>query len=78
MTHHSLLVAVSFMALATCNHDDATTLTYPAGVLDTIQGDCPSDAELECLYVSKVQEDIRNIVHKIPQILRKCANYDGP
>ena len=76
MTHHSLLVAVSFMALATCNHDDATTLTYPARVLDTIQGDCPSDAELE-VFISKVQEDIHNIVHKIPQI-RKCANYDGP
>lgn len=77
MTHHSLLVAVSFMALATCNHDDATTLTYPAGVLHTIQGDCPSDAELEVL-IPKVQEDIRNIVHKIPQI-RKCTpNYDGP
>ena len=62
MTHHSLLVAVSFMALATCNHDDATTLTYPARVLDTIQGDCPSDAELE-VFISKVQE-LRHSQHR--------------
>lgn len=77
MTHHSLLVTVSFMAHATCNHEDGTTLTYPAGVLDSIQGDCPSDAELE-VFISKVQEDIRNIVHKIPQICKCTPNYDGP
>ena len=71
MTSHNLLVVVftvSFVAVSTGNHDNTTTLTYPARVFDTTQGDCPSDAQRE-IVIAEVKEDIRNL---LPLFLPIC------
>ena len=64
MISHNLLVAVftvSCVALSTGNHGNTTTLTYPAKVFNTIQGECPSDAQRE-MVIPKLKEDIRNLL----------------
>ena len=64
MTSHNLLVAVftvSCVAVSTGNHDNAVTLTYPAKVFDTIQGECPSNAQHE-MVIAEVKEDIGNLL----------------
>lgn len=66
MTSHSWLVAVftvSCVALSTGNHDSPTTLTYPARVLNTSQGECPSDVQHE-LVIAEVNEDILNLLQR--------------
>ena len=67
MTSHRLLVAVftvSCIVLSTGNHDNTTTLTYPGRVLNTIQGECPSDVQRETV-IAEVKEDIRNLLHQL-------------
>ena len=64
MTSHNLLVAVftvSCVAVSTGNHDKTVTLTYPAKVFNTTQGECPSDALWE-MVMAEVDEDIRNLL----------------
>ena len=64
MISQGLLVAVfvlSCAADATGNHDNTTTLTYPARVFNTTQGECPSDAQRE-MVMAEVKEDIRNLL----------------
>ena len=64
MTSLNLLVAVftvSCVAVSTGYHDNTTTLTYPARVFDTTQGECPSDAQRE-MVIAEVKEDIRNLL----------------
>ena len=64
MTSHNLLVAVftvSCVAVSTGSHDNTTTLTYPARVFNTTQGECPSDAQRE-MVIAEVKEDIRNLL----------------
>ena len=67
MTSQRLLVAVftvSCIVLSTGNHVNATTLTYPGRVWNTIQGECPSDVQREAV-ISEVTEDIRNLLHQL-------------
>ena len=64
MTSHNLLVAVltaSCVALSTASHDNTITLTYPAKVVNTAQGECPSDTQRE-MVIAEVKEDIRNLL----------------
>ena len=64
MISHNLLVAVfmvSCVALSTGSYDNAVTLTYPARVLNTTQGECPSDAQRE-IVIAEVKEDIRSLL----------------
>ena len=73
MTSHNLLVAVftvSFVAVSTGNRDNTTTLTYPARVINTVQGECPSDAQRE-MVIAEVKEDIRNLLRKWLQLMFK-------
>ena len=61
MTSLNLLVAVftvSCVILSTATHDNTTTRTYPARVLNTAQGECPSDEQRE-MVIAEVKEDIR-------------------
>ena len=67
MTSQRLLVAVftvSCIALSTGNHDNTTTLTYPGRVLNTTQGECPSDVQRETV-IAEVNEDICNLLHQL-------------
>ena len=69
MISHKLLAAVftvSCVALSAASHDNTTTLTYPARVINTAQGECPSDLQHE-MVIAEVREDIRNLLH----LLRK-------
>ena len=64
MTSQNLLVAVltaSCFALSGASHDNPTTLTYPARVFTTTQGECPSDLQHE-MVIAEVKEDIRNLL----------------
>ena len=64
MTSHNLLVAVftvSYAALSTGNHENTTTLTYPARVFNTTQGECPSDVQRE-MEIAEVKEDISDLL----------------
>ena len=64
MSSHNLLVAVftvSCVTLSTGNHGNTTTLTYPARVFNTTQGECPSDAQRE-MVIAELKEDIRNLL----------------
>ena len=64
MTSHGLLVAVftvSCVALSAATHDNTTTRTYPAKVVNTTQGECPSDTQRE-MVIAEVKEDIRNLL----------------
>ena len=64
MTSNNLVVAVftvSCVALSTGNHDNTVTLTYPARVFNTTQGECPSDAQRE-MIMAEVKEDICNLL----------------
>ena len=64
MTSHNLLVAVftmSCVALSAGNLDNTTTRTYPARVLNSAPGECPSDALRE-MVIAEVKEDIRNLL----------------
>ena len=82
MTSHNLLVAVftvSFVAVSTGNHDNTVTLTYPARVLNTTQGECPSDAQRE-MVIAEVKEDIRNLLplfRKWLHLMFKLLNPDS-
>ena len=67
MTSHNLLVAVftaSCVILSTATHDNTTTRTYPAKVVNTTQGECPSDTQHE-MVIAEVKEDIRNLLRLI-------------
>ena len=69
MTSHNLLVAVftvSCVALSAANHDNTTTRTYLGRVINTAQGECPSDVQRE-MVIAEVKEDIRNLL----PVLRK-------
>ena len=69
MTSHNLLVAVftvSCVILSAASHDNTTTWTYPARVINTTQGECPSDLQRE-MVIAEVKEDIRNLL----PVLRK-------
>ena len=73
MISHNLLVAVftvSCVALCTASHDNTTTLTYPARVFTTTQGECPSDTQRE-MVIAEVKEDIRNL---LPLICKSPSN----
>ena len=64
MTSQNLLVAVltaSCVALSGASHDNPTTLTYPARVFTTTQGECPSDLQRE-MVIAEVKEDIHNFL----------------
>ena len=64
MTSHNLLVAVftvSCVTLSTSNHDNSTAGTYPARVLTTTQGECPSGLYHE-MIIAEVKEDVRNFL----------------
>ena len=64
MTSHILLVAVftvSCVALSVTSHDNTTTRTYPARVINTAQGECPSDEQRE-MVIAEVKEDIHNLL----------------
>ena len=64
MTSYNLLVAVftvSCVTLSTASHDNPTTQTYPARVITTTQGECPSDEQHE-MVIAEVKEDIRNLL----------------
>ena len=81
MTSHNLLVAVftvSCVTLSTGSHDSTVTLTYPARVLNTAQGECPSDAQRE-MVTAEVKEDIRNLLpllRKWIHLICKLPNTD--
>ena len=81
MTSHNLLVAVftvSCVTLSTGSHDNTVTLTYPARVLNTNQGECPSDAQRE-MVIAEVKEDIRNLLplfRKWIHLMCKLPNTD--
>ena len=64
MASHSLvavvILAMSCIIPSTCSNDSAKT--YSARVLNTIQGECPSDAQREAT-IAEVQEDIRNLLN---------------
>ena len=71
MIYHNLLVAVftvSCVAVSTGNHDNTTTLTYPARVFNTAPGECPSDVQRE-MVIAEVKEDIGNL---LPLFLPIC------
>ena len=82
MTSHNLLVAVftvSCVTLSTGNHDNTTTLAYPARVFNTTQGECPSDALRE-MVIAEVMEDIRNLLplfRKWLHLMCKLPNTDS-
>ena len=64
MTSHNLLVAVftvSCVTLSTGNHYNPTTGTFPARVLTTTQGECPSDLQ-HGMIIAEVKEDVRNFL----------------
>ena len=64
MTSHNLLFAVfaaCCVTLSAANHDNMITWTYPAKVVNTTQGECPSDAQHE-MVIAEVKEDIRNLL----------------
>ena len=64
MISQNLVVAVftvSRVALSTGSYDNAVTLTYPAKVFNTTQGECPSDAQCE-MVMGEVKEDIRSLL----------------
>ena len=64
MTSHNLLVAVftaSCVALSATSHDNTITLTYPAKVVNTTWGECPSDEQRE-MVIAEVKEDICNLL----------------
>ena len=72
MTSHHLLVAVftvSCVTLSTGNLDNTTTRSYPARVLNSAPGECPSDAQRE-MVMAEVKEDIRNLL----PLIRKWIN----
>ena len=50
-----------YVALSTANYDNATTLPYPAKVVNTTQGECPSDEQHE-MVIAEVKEDICNLL----------------
>ena len=63
MASHSLVAVVILMSCiipSTCSNDSAKT--YSARVLNTIEGECPSDAQREAT-IAEVQEDIRNLLN---------------
>ena len=82
MTSHNLLVAVftvSFVVVSTGNHDNTVTLTYPARVLNTTQGECSSDVQRE-MVIAEVKEDIRNLLplfRKWLHLMFKLLNPDS-
>ena len=85
MTSHYLLVAVftvSYAALSTGNHGNTTTLTYPARVFNTTQGECPSDVQRE-MVIAEVKEDIGNLlplflpIRKWIHLMCKLSNTDN-
>ena len=81
MTSHNLLVAVltaSCVALSTA--DNTITLTYPAKVVNTAQGECPSDTQRE-MVIAEVKEDIRNllpVLRKSPSIMLNQKHFTCP
>ena len=52
---------MSCVALPAASHDNTTTLTYPARVFTTTQGECPSDLQHE-MVIAEVKEDVRNLL----------------
>ena len=76
MTSHNLLVVVltaSCVALSTASHDNTITLTYPAKVVNTAQGECPSDTQRE-MVIAEVKEDIRNL---LPVLRKSPSNVES-
>ena len=64
MTSNNLLVAVFIVTravISTGSYGNATILTYPARVLNTTQGECPSDVQRE-MVMAEVKEDICNLL----------------
>ena len=79
MTSHNLLVAVltaSCVALSTASHDNTITLTYPAKVVNTAQGECPSDTQRE-MVIAEVKEDIHNRLRKWLHLMCQLPNTDS-
>ena len=82
MTSLNLLVAVftvSCVILSTATHDNTTTRTYPARVLNTAQGECPSDEQRE-MVIAEVKEDIRNLlplIRKWLHLMCQLPNTDS-
>ena len=82
MTSHYLLVlvfTVSCVALSAGNLDNTTTRSYPARVFNTIQGECPSDAQRE-MVLAEVKEDILNLlplIRKWLHLMCKLLNTDS-
>ena len=71
MTSHNLLVAVftaSCVALSTASLDNAITLTYPAKVVNSAQGECPSDEQHE-MVIAEMKEDICNLLPRFSKWL---------
>ena len=76
MTSLNLLVAVftvSCVTLSACNLDNTTTQSYPARVLNSAPGECPSDAQRE-MVMAEVKEDILNLLPLIRKWLH-LATY---
>ena len=82
MTSHNLLVAVftaSCVALSAASRDNTTTLTYPARVFTTTQGECPSDTQRE-MVIDEMKEDIRNLlplIRKSLHLMCQLPNTDS-
>ena len=82
MTSRSLLVAVftvSWAALSAASYDNTTTQTYPARVINTTQGECPSDVQRE-MVIAEVKEDIRNLlplIRKWVHLMCKLPNTNS-
>ena len=82
MTSHNLLVAVftvSCVTVSTGNHDNTTTLTYPARVFSTARGECPSDAQRE-MIIAELKEDILNLLRMflpIRKLVHLMCNTDS-
>ena len=80
MTSHNLLVTVftvSCVILSAASHDNTTTLTYPARVFTTTQGECPSDLQHE-MVIAEVKEDIRNLlIREWLHLMCKLSNTDS-
>ena len=82
MNSRSLLVAaftVSCVALSAARDDNTTTRTYLARVINTAQGECPSDEQRE-MIIAKVKEDIHNLlplIRKWLHLMCKLPNTDN-
>ena len=61
MASHSL-VAIVILEMSCIVPSNDGAKTYSARILNTTQGECPSDAQRETT-IAEVQEDIRNLLN---------------